>query len=687
VTFGAKPKHPVNILLVDDRPDGIFALEAILRSPEYNLVTARSGEEALRHFLRDDFAVVLLDVQMPGMDGFETARMMRRYESSRKTPIIFVTAINFEERYVLTGYESGAVDYIFKPFDSAILRSKVAVFVDLYLMHAELQRQADMSREVERMDRERTLQEFRLEGLRRYKTLADALPHMVWRAQPDGSVDYFNKVWCDYTGLSAEESADEGWHACFDSEDRTKLIDVWQNAKGAPFELECRIIRGTDHSPRWHLVRAVPELDERGDVLSWIVSCTEIHDRKVVEEQHADLLKLEQAARWEMIQARDAAEVANRAKSQILANMSHEIRTPLGIVLGLAELLLEQNQPPAERRESIETILRNGRQLSKLVDDILDISKIEAGKLELDNTDFSLPDLVNDVVATMTFQAAQKGLELKLEMDDSVPASVRSDPLRIRQIFTNVIGNALKFTDKGQVSVRVESESPKGTTGAVCIKITVEDTGVGIAETLQSRLFQDFMQADATMTRRFGGTGLGLALSRRLAHHLGGDLRLEQSRLGEGSRFSIRIKVEALAPARQDGKIAGGRDLDALRVDGVRVLLVEDLADNQYLVSRLLKRAGASVDVAQDGGEGIDCALRSDYDVVLMDIQMPNVDGLEATERLRAGGYDRPIIALTAHAMKEERDRCLAKGFTDHLPKPIDRRELLVQVRKHAGVV
>lgn len=669
----------INILLVDDRPDGVFAMEAVLKSPEYNLITANSGEEALRHFLREDFAVVLLDVQMPGMDGFETARLMRRSEGAHKTPIIFVTAISIEDKYVYTGYETGAVDYVFKPFDPTILRSKVAVFADLYRMAQELQRQSELVRDMERRDREQMIAALELESLRRYRGLADAIPHIVWKAKPDATLDYFNKIWVDYTGLALEQSEGNGWKKALPREDVANLFRAWEaSAKnGSGFDAECRIRRAKDGALRWHLLRGVPEVNADGRVTSWIVTCTEIHERKMAEEARSSLLSLEKSARREIERAKLAAEEANRAKSQLLANMSHEIRTPLGIVLGLSELMLESTPSEEERTESLQTILRNGRQLSKLVDDILDISKIEAGRLELESVSFLLRDLVEDMNATAGFHARQKGLELHFEIADNVPVAVKSDPTRLRQILTNVLGNAVKFTERGSVVARIKVDGDPAQRQRLVFTIT--DTGIGIPAPAQERLFQDFMQADTTTTRRFGGTGLGLALSRRLSRLLGGDLVLASSHEGQGSCFKFWIEIEAVViPLASSSADQADR-----RLDGLKVLLVEDAPDNQLLVRRMLQRVGARVDLANDGAEGIEQAIANDYDIVLMDIQMPNVDGYEAVRTLREKRYSRPIIALTAHAMKEERERCLERGFDDHLTKPIKHKELLDQIRRH----
>ena len=684
---------PTNILLVDDRPDGILAMEAVLRNPDYRLVTASTGEEALRLFLREDFAVVLLDVQMPGMDGFETARRMRKTQGSRKTPIIFVTAINVEDRYVYTGYETGAVDYICKPFDPVILRSKVAVFVDMYRMSVEMQRQAELLRDIDRRDRERLLAELELESLRRYQNLADAVPHIIWKAKPDGTLDYFNKVWLDYTGLTLDQSNGCGWRNMIHPEDIAPLVGVWRLAAARgerTFETESRI-RNVHGVYRWHLVRAVAEPDLGGLVAAWVGTSTDIHERKLLLELERNArreaeLAIEQRrdAEQALIQAKEVAENANQAKSTFLANMSHEIRTPLGVVLGFAELLHETAQADAEKEEAVQTILRNGRQLLKLIDDILDISKIEAGRLEVERIAFSLSEVLTDLRAALELKAREKGLDFDIVVEPTVPPNVLTDPTRLRQILINIAGNAIKFTNKGFVRLRVAATPGGGEPHQVKLCFTVEDSGIGIGADQLERLFQDFSQADSSTTRRYGGTGLGLALSRRLARFLDGDLVLQQSDEDKGSRFYLWLMaglppLPANSPAAESPR-AASRKGEIRRIDGLKILLAEDSPDNQLLVSRILKRLGATVTVASDGLEAVERARTGNHDLVLMDIQMPGLDGYEATSRLRAEGYERPIVALTAHAMKEEKSRCMQSGFDGHLSKPIDFHAMVQQI-------
>lgn len=391
-----------------------------------------------------------------------------------------------------------------------------------------------------------------------------------------------------------------------------------------------------------------------------------------------------------LLRAKEAAEAASRSKSAFLANVSHEIRTPLGAILGFSELLKDPALPHQERANYIDVIGRNGRELACLIDDILDLSKVEAGRLEVERIRFSLPNLLADVTTSLSVRAREKAIRLSVESVGTVPDTIVSDTTRLRQILINIIGNAVKFTDHGEVDVVVETTPPKTLPGHQTLKFTIKDSGRGIPEAKRSKLFQAFAQADSSTTRKFGGTGLGLILSRQLARLLGGDVVLAHSELGVGSTFIVTIDagpVEA-RPAEPKPTVARQRVDDkptVKQLDGVRVLLAEDVIDNQILLQRLLTGSGAKVDIVPNGLEAVKKAKTTAFDVILMDIQMPELDGLGATRQLRACGYDRPIIALTAHAMREEREKCLRSGCNDHLTKPVSISTLVQTVAHYAS--
>ena len=674
-----KIESSIDILIVDDREDGLIALEAVLSHlPGVNLVRARSGVEALDLLPHHDFAVILLDVQMPILDGFQTAKIIRtRHERYKVTPIIFVTAINKDDQYIYKGYEAGAVDYVFKPFEPQILRSKVSVFVDLYRKSQLVEAQAEQLRENEKRERYLKLAELELENLKRYRSLADAIPHIVWKAKVDGTLEYFNKVWTDYTGLTQEQSIGSGWQNSIHPSDLNPFLKLWiqSMANNQPFEAEARI-RDTKNEMKWHWIHAVPEIRD-GTVISWLGTCTNVHERKMNAEQ----LNLAQ---------REAVE-ANLAKTHFLANMSHEIRTPMSAILGFTELMQRPSQTEEERVHCISTIHRNGKQLLAIIDEILDISKVETGHLDVEHIEVNVISMLNEIKSLLSVQTERKGLEFKFQFAGKVPELICTDPTRLRQIIMNVIGNAIKFTEKGIVTVTASWKGLVNESSEGLFKIRVSDTGVGIEQTHVERLFQPFAQVDSSTTRRFGGTGLGLALSRKLAQALGGNVFLTKTEAGKGSTFEVEVAVKSLQETRWVNDLIQPEQADKIKkafqnekevLRGVNILLVDDAPDNQTVIGLFLGLAGAHVEYADNGAEGVEKAMAGNYNVVLMDIQMPYVDGYEATRRLRKQGYSKPIIALTAHALKEERDRCLSVGCTDHFTKPIDHAKLISLVNQ-----
>ena len=413
-------------------------------------------------------------------------------------------------------------------------------------------------------------------------------------------------------------------------------------------------------------VLLAPNADQAGAIHGVLVMSFEITDLKTAEQALRD-------SNAELAVARDRAEAASRAKSAFLANMSHEIRTPLNAVLGMAHLMQRDATDPRQH-DRLGKIDDAAQHLLRILSDILDLSKIEAGKLVLEHRAFALRASVHSAVEMLSASARRKGLAFEADLAD-LPDSVQGDATRVSQMVLNLVSNAVKFTERGTVTVR--GHTLEATHRRVRVQFDVSDTGVGIPRERQARIFESFEQADTSTTRRFGGTGLGLALTRQLAQAMDGEVHVA-STLGQGSRFTVTAWFDqALADGQPRGAAAAQRALDEAmaqlreRHAGQRVLVAEDNPINQEVARELLQLAGLQVDVAEDGAEAIAMALAGDHALVLMDMQMPGTDGLDATRSLRQGGYRAPIVAMTAHALPEDRAASLQAGMVEHLTKPV----------------
>jgi PAS domain S-box-containing protein len=514
------------ILMVDDHAANLLALEAILAPLGHQLVKAHSGDEALKQILQKDFALILLDVQMSGMNGFETAALVKQHPRSRHIPIIFITALSRDTDHVFRGYSHGAVDYLMKPFEPEILRSKVGVFIELHLKGETIKLQERLLRQREREAQERRSQH-------RYRSLLDSMPQCVWAATSEGEIYYWNKAGLLYCGISPDQITRESFWQAMHPDERAAIEAEWHATirGGDPFQKELRLRRASDGSYRWHLGRVVAERNEQGMVVGWIATATDIDDHKRTEE---------------------ALQRAVVHRDDFLSVASHELRTPLtSLKLELANLsrVAERNEgavPPSRLAEKLEKIGGQADRLHRLINELLDVSRISAGRLDLEIEDVDLARLALEVGTRFQDEALRVGSELTIVATASVVG--QWDRSRLEQVITNIVTNALKYGAGKPVHLSVEA-GPRA-------RIVVRDQGMGIAPDDQRRIFERFERASST--RNFGGIGLGLWIVREIARALGGEVRVE-SALGQGSTFIVELPYQALPPG-DDGGGDSGRD-------------------------------------------------------------------------------------------------------------------------------
>lgn len=504
----------------------------------------------------------------------------------------------------------------------------------------------------------------------RLAVVAENANDSVFLMDSDGRITWVNEAFSRITGYQYDEAIGKLPGELLNGEDTDQaVIDALEagRATGKPFRLEIRN-RRKDGQLIWLETNQVPMLREDGSVETVIAVERDMTAAKQYEQQLND--------------ARIAAEEGARVKSEFLATMSHEIRTPMNGVIGMAQML-ERTELDEEQRLYADTILGSARTLLSLINDVLDLSKMDAGEVTLSEVDFDPRACFQQTLKLFEPQAQEKGIQLHLDVAEDVPQLLNGDDRRLRQVILNLVGNAVKFTDDGAVAVSVNADH---TRDHVTLRFSVKDSGIGIAPEQQSRIFERFSQADAAITRRFGGTGLGLTISRLLCEAMGGDITV-RSELGQGATFSAYLRMN---PATGDAVVENAQisDYQDNALDGLRVLVAEDNRINRLLIEKYLQDEPVELAFAMDGSEAVEQAVDFRPDVILMDMSMPVMTGLEATEAIREMEIAQPIItALTANAFDSDREACLRAGMDDFLSKPINRSDLIAVLRKHCQQV
>ncbi|MBW4541405.1 MAG: PAS domain S-box protein [Myxacorys chilensis ATA2-1-KO14] len=499
-----------------------------------------------------------------------------------------------------------------------------------------------------------------------FRALADSMPNMFWTARPDGWLEYYNQRWFDYTGMTLEQSQGWGWEPVLHPDDLQHCIDLCNESirTGKDYQIEYRFRRASDGQYRWFLGRAFPLRDENGQIIRWYGSCTDIHDQKcAVEErdrytaQSLRALAQEQAIRQE-------AERANQLKDEFLAVLSHELRTPLNPILGWSKLLQSGRLSPEKTQDAVNTIERNAKLQSQLVEDLLDMSRIMRGKLTLNQFPINLGFVISAALETIRLAADAKAIRLNVTLDPNV-RSILGDAGRLQQVFWNLLSNAIKFTpEQGQIDVTLTEVGNQA-------RVQVKDTGVGIDAEFLPHVFEYFRQEDGSTTRKFGGLGLGLAIARQLVELHNGRIWAESLGDNQGATFTVEIpllKTEETEPTCETAE--SSRRPSPLA--GLHALVVDDDFDARDIVAFLLQDSGAIVQVADSASEALNILERFNPDILISDIGMPEEDGYGLIETIRATGRTLPAIALTAYASEVDQERAIAAGFQHHISKPLD---------------
>ncbi|WP_438018704.1 response regulator [Sorangium sp. So ce315] len=688
----------VNILVVDDRPEQLLSLEAVLAPLGENIVKAASGREALRCLLQQEFAVILLDINMPEIDGFETATLVRQRRSTRHTPIIFLTA-HTDRLYVERSYSLGAVDYIMTPFAPEVLRTKVSVFVDLFKKTQQIRLQAESLRA-----RAEQLQRLNRAALTINSALSlDAMVAAITEAARD--------VACAHQAMTLVKLERPGERPRTAVSLSERYATFQQEAPPPVAGRLCAFVCGRNRPLRMtqrELAQRPEWLDEgastpppRGYLAVPLtaadgqnIGCIELSDRRDGEFSDDDETVLVQLAQLASIAIQNCihaeAREANRLKDEFLATLSHELRSPLNAILGWTHLL--RSEPFDEQRVShgLEVIERNVTAQTKLIEDLLDVSRVATGKLRINAAPMSLASVVEVAIDAIRPAAEAKQLTIDVSLDPAI--EVNGDADRLQQVVLNLTSNALKFTRSGDhvlVSLR--------RAGAYA-ELTVRDTGEGIAPDFLPFVFERFRQADSTSRRAHGGLGIGLSLVRHIVEAHGGSVVAESPGLQKGSTFVVRLPLLGIGrsllagPSREARSRAHASSACAEAssdLGGLHVLLVEDDADARELLQEVLSQHRAEVTAVASAREALAAFVAARPHVLVSDIAMPGEDGYELIRLIRqrpphAGG-DLPALALTAYARKEDQKRALDAGFHMHATKPIEPAALVAAVASLAA--
>lgn len=635
---------PVHILIVDDREENIIALEALLNRTDIRLHSTTSANDALRIAWENNIAIALVDVQMPEMDGFEFVEMLKSNPRTKDILVLFVTAISKETRYAVKGLGVGAVDYLYKPLDPYITSAKVDSFIQLARAQAEVRQKNEELENYAMVVKNSAdiICTVDAETLR-IKTINPAVETILG----------YRPV--ELIGKSILDRVVDGDKVAF----RKRLGDIvkdnlalavldyqFETFAKNPISVECRVAY-------------------RNKTLFFNIN--DVTPQKSYESQ--------------LIKSKEAAEIGKKAKETFLANMSHELRTPINGIIGITSLLRKTTLTD-QQSSMIDMLDVSSQSLLGVVNDVLDISKIDAGKFSIIRSPGKIRNLINAVYRLLKFKADEEHIEFFLHVDDEIPEYLLIDSLRLNQILMNLLSNAIKFTKRGHVKLSVKQLAQKG--DQVRIQIIVEDTGIGIPKHRLNDIFESFEQADEDTANKYGGTGLGLAIVKKLIELKGGELTVD-SRVGKGSIFTF-TNWYTIATEPAEAVTTPRNSAELVPFEGLNILVAEDNLVNQFMLSKMLADWKVNVEIVNNGAKALDKLKERDYDLILMDTHMPEMNGYQAARKIRIDFEEPkrsiPIISLSAATFDHEQQEALAAGMNDVLSKPFVPAQLHEKIEK-----
>jgi len=702
-TQAANNDEKTRILIVDDDPAALFATARVIRQAGFDVIQADSGGACLERVAETLPALVLLDVELPDIDGLEVCRRIKANPDLADVFVVLLSGRRIQSDAQAEGLALGADGYIARPIDNRELVERVKALLRL-----------------------RAVQHALRASETRLRTIVTSMPVLLLALDERGDIVFANDEFVRVTGYAHEALREQSalWPALYPNATERRqmlaLCEAHESVRNVEIELtrrdgERRRIAWSNISPQvpipgwatWLVGVDVTEhqlaVELQQKTAALLAANTALERSKraalsLMQDAHAQRQRAEKAlaelaeSQAALREAKEAAEAATEAKSRFLANMSHEIRTPMTAMLAMIYLALKTETNPRQR-EYLNAIQTATQKLLNIVNDILDFSKIEAGKLEIVSEPFDLQSVLGHLATMFEVRAREKGLKITFNVAPSTPTALIGDAARLEQVLTNLIDNALKFSEHGEVMIAVapagKGSGPSGPAAnvsheTVALQFAVRDTGIGMTAEQMAHLFEAFSQADTSITRRYGGTGLGLAISRQLVEMMGGTIWVE-SELGRGSTFSFTVLLERAAEPEEMPHLAGepavetGDGRGAPRLRGARILVVDDNAVNQLVLRDVLEMAGLDVAVANNGQEALSALSMQHFDAVLMDIQMPDMDGYTTTRLIRAAEADYhaiPIIAVTAHTQPSDRQAGLEAGMNDYIAKPFEPPQL-----------